>query len=464
MTFPLQIRNGPGMLETEKRTFANYLDGLAKLAKWKFPGNGSATFTWKFINSTVYQYAREKGDLAPYLTFRKVIPHFDEVDTIKAFQNNMDNMNVNVINYTDKYIAAINDVRQLYLINPTNVETIGRRLADLPTASYPFGLINSMASAHPLPEAGTEHHFDFINSFSYLPGVKSRVTLVRVKSTMERETVAQWEVDKVSYMHSFSVTPKYVIMFAAPYFIDMLQMMKTGEVVGGMKWENGTDTTIYVIEIATGKIHTLKTPTVMVVHHINAFETGDGEISLDVPAQDNPFFFSNFDFSYLRNTSNHKSGQYNGRIRRYHININTGKVDIEAFPLNQTCPGADMLELPTINENYRFKEYCYVYGQVIEFDNKDFSHVAIAKRDVCGKQRDRLLYIPNHYPSEAWFVPNPTGTDEEDGVLMAPFYDGEKDATYLAVIDPVTLTIISKSYVPTRIPFSFHGKYFKDMQ
>jgi hypothetical protein len=51
----------------------------------------------------------------------------------------------------------------------------------------------------------------------------------------------------------------------------------------------------------------------------------------------------------------------------------------------------------TINENYRSKEYCYVYGTVMKIDNSTLSRLAIVKKDLCNENNDKYCITHHIY-------------------------------------------------------------------
>ena len=46
-----QIRNGLGRFEMPKRSFLHSFDAFGKLSSWRFPGNGSAYFSTRYVCS-----------------------------------------------------------------------------------------------------------------------------------------------------------------------------------------------------------------------------------------------------------------------------------------------------------------------------------------------------------------------------------------------------------------------------
>ena len=65
---------------------------------------------------------------------------------------------------------------------------------------------------------------------------------------------------------------------------------------------------------------------------------------------------------------------------RYTLNLNTNKVVRSTFSNKINSVFANMIDWPIINEEYRGKEYCYVYGVSLV----DYTRTALVKKHVCG--------------------------------------------------------------------------------
>ena len=63
---------------------------------------------------------------------------------------------------------------------------------------------------------------------------------------------------------------------------------------------------------------------------------------------------------------------------------------------------------------------------------------------------------------EMHFLDRPGGTEEDDGVLVTIGFDGEREQSYLLVLDAATFTPINTAYLPHHIPWSAHGMYFPE--
>jgi len=146
-------------------------------------------------------------------------------------------------------------------------------------------------------------------------------------------------------------------------------------------------------------------------------------------------------------------------VTRYHIYLDTGSVEATTFPnLLNGSRYINAFDFPTINEAYRGKEYCIIYG----WSAFDYSRMALVKKNTCDATKDMVIYIENHYSSEMFFLGNPGGTEEDDGVLVTIVFDGELKKSYLMILDARSFTILDKSYLPQNIPWSAHGMHFPE--
>ena len=57
-------------------------------------------------------------------------------------------------------------------------------------------------------------------------------------------------------------------------------------------------------------------------------------------------------------------------------------------------------------------------------------------------------------------MPNPNGTEEDDGLILTHTYDFMKQQTKLTVLNPKDLSVLHEYPVPFRIPMGFHSAYF----
>jgi len=67
-----------------------------------------------------------------------------------------------------------------------------------------------------------------------------------------------------------------------------------------------------------------------------------------------------------------------------------------------------------------------------------------------------------HTPGEAVFVPDPSGTAEDDGVLLSVVLDGVSGRSYLLVLDARDMTEVARAETKIVVGFGFHGKWDRE--
>lgn len=404
--------------------------------------------------------------------FEGVTPDFNEIQKLECLSRGIDNMNVNVYGIQDEntgkrdYIA-VNDFWKVYTFNATNLTTFGPVTADVPknaqNSEQSFAFLNFLSSAHPLPESETTHHITFLSSVSLVPWVENKISLIRIRSVHDRELVASWSVAKVPYMHSFSVTKHYAVFFASPFYVNTEKIIKSAKPFESLDWKPEERTTVYVVEIKTGKVTTLKTDTMFCMHHVNAFETED-KIVVDVSSYPSPEFVSDLQIEILMDIKKRNAFDPHALLKRYVIDITTGDVTLDYFEPSIFVPYSVNLDMPVINEVYRYHKYCFVFGIVLKHDNISLSSIALVKKNLCGEaHRDASWTFKGHYPVEPCFVASPNATEEDDGVLLVPIINGYNSKSYLAILDAKTMQIVNKAYLPTFVPYSLHGRFFTEI-
>jgi carotenoid cleavage dioxygenase-like enzyme len=63
------------------------------------------------------------------------------------------------------------------------------------------------------------------------------------------------------------------------------------------------------------------------------------------------------------------------------------------------------------------------------------------------------------YPGEPVFVPRPSGTAEDDGVVLSVVLDPAANRSFLLVLDAASFEERARAPVPHAIPFGFHGQF-----
>jgi beta,beta-carotene 9',10'-dioxygenase len=118
----------------------------------------------------------------------------------------------------------------------------------------------------------------------------------------------------------------------------------------------------------------------------------------------------------------------------------------------------ESIELPRIHyARVAGKPYRFVWGTG-DAGGHDFSSRLVKIETETGNVS--IWRQPRCYPGEPVFVPAPSATTEDDGVILSVVLDSGKGRSFLLVLDASTLAERARAEVPHHIPFHFHGNYF----
>ncbi|KAK3099937.1 hypothetical protein FSP39_012132 [Pinctada imbricata] len=312
-----------------------------------------------------------------------------------------------------------------------------------------------------LREFGTkESHIGIVTKISVVPILPHQILIARVHNVKIYEKIAEIEVNNAPYLPTFSVTENYVIVYVPPFYIDVAQYEVSLILKDSLEFRNSEPSFIYVIEISTGKVTTLKSSPGFVLHHINAKEVNDNQINMDVCLYNDAKILDNYDLSVLVNKTMRDSLQWRPKVTRMQLDLTESSVRSVTFNNSEKVAYSAELEFPSINERYKSKHYCFVYGIVFSKNNTIFSQWKVVKKNLCNDTRDLEFDVPSIYPSKVTFVSDPTGSKEDDGYLLMVAFNTVTNSSDLVIIDARTMLINNTAALPTFVPFTYSGGLF----
>lgn len=262
-------------------------------------------------------------------------------------------------------------------------------------------------------------------------------------------------LDHPPFMHSYGVTPNYVVM---PLDLGMgvdPNCTTPGLLCGLVaQWQG-----IHVID-KDGTVTIFDTEPFYHVHIVNAFENATG-VSLDVGAYDQaPFTVSGaLDIDMYLNKTTRDANPVRAVMRRVHMHFAgplAGKATYQTF---SKIPGSHT-DFFRLNPGYIGLPYCYYYGTQWWHDSMSYANMAIMKHDLCT---DTTTYWTgtDHYVGEPFFIPNPDAVDEDDGVVVFVALDGPNRRSKFVTIDAKTMQEVdgTEVHLGTHIPFTAHGNF-----
>merc|ERR1719192_429683 len=273
--------------------------------------------------------------------------------------------------------------------------------------------------------------------------MKPDFALYRFHSTWEeREVVSKFEIPHTSVVHMFSNTENYAVVALYPVVMDMWSMPEHHMHPFESLKKIDDPTRFYLINLHDGSVidgfQTDNPALVFSTHHMNAWEEG-GEIVFDLACNPWDAMATYMDIPTMMNQSLTNKIKADFEMKRVRLSTVDKSVKVEDWPNARGIPMLNTLDFPMINNNYN------------------------GKKDREDTMNDKMWSQNSHYPGEVFFIPRPGAEAEDDGVLVTVVFDGEQSRSYLLLLDGQTFAEVNRSYLPFKVPFSFHGNWFPEL-
>lgn len=432
------IRNGPAKFHFGAKTISHWFDGLAMLHAFTF-GQGKVSYRNKFLRSTAYHQAFEHNDLRfmgfsqdPCKSiFKRLFAHFFPSMSAEIVQN----ANVNVMKMAERYVA-LTETPLPVCFDPKTLETLGPLQFQDDLCKH-----DCFESAHP--------HFDPIRkqaiNFQIEMGRQCRYTLYGVSESASRKPFYQMKSDKASYIHTFAMTERYIVLVEFPLVLNPLDLLlKSGGYITHFKWEPGRNTRFHVIDRAKGeKVGSFETEAFFCFHHINSYEERNTVVVDLVKYPNAEIVFGD---------------PIPGQIRK----VERFRLDLQNKTISQETLAETALELPRIHyQNYNGMPYQYVYGVGFKYPQNKADSIPLLKLDV-SKRKVFEWKEPGKLAGEPVFIPDPQGKEEDEGVILSVVIDEFKNSSFLLVLNAKNFQEIARSEMIHCIPYGLHGAFFHD--
>ena len=172
------------------------------------------------------------------------------------------------------------------------------------------------------------------------------------------------------FLYSFSITKNYAVFFYYPLELKSDLSCLFGNkfhVMECLEYHENEPTETFVVHLKTGEVKKIEAHTLVSYHHINAYETEEGnKILLDLSPADPLGIRTYVDLDNMLNPPEFSSANGStcgeANVTRYHIDLNTGSVTTSTFTnIMKDSANArymDKYDFPVINEAYRGLEVC----------------------------------------------------------------------------------------------------------
>lgn len=436
------FRNGPGTFELAHEKYRHWFDGLAMLHKFVI-ADGKVRYSNKFLKCAAYDEAMTTGRVR-YSEFAtdptrsrlgKIFAVFDQRIT--------DSAKVNLAKIAGKYLALGETSKQIEF-DPKTMATLG-------IFQYERKYQQHITTVHPQFDFNENTVYQLVTRFSRM----SHYRFVRIFKDGRTEVVGEIPVSQPSYLHSFGLSPNYLILAEFPLVVQPLALLfQIKPFIENFKWRPRRGTIFHIMERATGKvIARIQTDSFFAFHHVNAFEQGD-ELVVDLNGYPDAEIIKAF---YLDRMSTPGYNIPFGDLRRYRIDLKTKRIRLET--LSDEC-----LELSNFDyQRCQFDGgYRFVYGVSINKNKRQGFYNQLVKFDLKGGGT-KIWFDDHSYPGEPIFVGMPYRTREDDGVLLSVVLDEQAERSYLLILDAESMQEIARAEVPQAILFGYHGQFFYEL-
>ena len=329
---------------------------------------------------------------------------------------------VNVIGHAGR-ILALGEVGLPYAMT-RGLDTLGQ---------YDFGgALRSAMTAHPKldPISGELVFFGYD-----LGPVHLRYHVADARGALVR--TLDIPTPRPTMMHDFGVTQTRVVFMDLPVVFD-LQLVAEGYSLP-YRWDDAHPSRLGVMPRAGGEVQWIEIEPCYVFHPLNAYDDGE-RIVMDV-------------VRYRRTFDLAQRGEPDvGTLYRWTIDPAAGRVT--SAQLDDRGQ-----EFPRLDPRRETLPHRYGYAVETAPAGGAFAFGGLLKHDLVRGTTERHDVGQRRAASEAVFVPS--GEGEDQGYLLAPVYDADRNASDVIVLDAQNFSAppLATVHLPVRIPFGFHGNF-----
>ena len=422
------IRTAPAKWEVGNRSMNHWFDGLAMLHRFSFAG-GKVSYANRFLETRAYRAARARGKLS-YREFA-TDPCRSLYQRVTAMFSSdfTDNANVNLVRLGERFISMTETPLPVLFDRDT-----------LAAAGVAYRAPGQLTSAHPHLDRDTGGMLNYAAKLG--PRSSYRFFLLRPDSSSP-EVIASISTREPAYMHSFGLTPRWLVLAEFPLVVHPLALALSGRpYIENYRWKPELGTRFHLVDRSNGRVvGPFETEPCFAFHHVNSYENA-GEVVVDLCRFEDPTIVQDLYLERLRAGKPVSAA----RLERFRISPTDGTVISE--PLLD-----EPLELPRINyARCNERPYRYVWGVGLRAG----WHDQIVKGDVV--ERHATVWAEDGcYPGEPVFIAPPEAQREDEGVLLSVVLDGHTRSSFLLVLDASSLEELARAETPHHIPFGFHG-------
>src|SRR4051812_28147648 len=251
------VRVTPARFHLGKNKIAHWFDGLAMLHRFAFE-EGRVSYANRFLRSDAYERSQRGEGIGQGFATDPCRAIFKRVQSFFS-PDFTDNANVNLMRLGERYVAMTE--------TPLPVEFDARTLATLGHSATAPGQITT---AHPHHDRERGEAVNYATNL----GPRSTYRVYTTDAHDKRRTVAKVPVKEPSYMHSFAMTERYVVLVDYPLHMNPMKLAAGATLfIESYRWRPERGTRFLVIDRRDGGVKlTATAEPFFCFHHVNAWE------------------------------------------------------------------------------------------------------------------------------------------------------------------------------------------------
>lgn len=310
-------------------------------------------------------------------------------------------------------------------------------------------LSGRMSAAHGHYDENTSEFFNYVYNFG--PPGDTPYKIFKVCADGKAQVLATVNLPP-SYIHSFSVTERYVILIVFPMQISPLQVLWERDILASSTFRHDVDTQFIVVDRDGGGIvSTFAHDAFFCFHTVNAYDEGDDDVVIELSHYDDNSIVHHLKLDHFRKNNTLASS----RLVRYTLRGVRASSEAEAASrrrAERAVVNERDLELASIRGDRARSKHRFVYGVSSESSAFD----SLAKVDVQTGERWTWA-IADCVMGEPIFVPDPECVDEDGGCLLVVVLDAAAQSSRMVVLDAKSMEEIAGAHVGGIVPLGFHG-------
>ncbi|MEZ5238915.1 MAG: carotenoid oxygenase family protein [Microthrixaceae bacterium] len=305
------------------------------------------------------------------------------------------------------------------------------------------GTITGAFSAHPKFDPVTRE----LHAIAYaLPEWLDHVAYIVIGADGRAVSELEIPLGGMPMIHDMSLTRSWALVYDQPVTVD-LEVAATGAFPFRWNPDHGCRVGLLPRGGVPEEIRWIDLPLGYAFHPLNAYDTDDGRVVVDIV---------NYDRVFDRDVRGPFGEGSLGRLERWELDPHRRSASISVVDERSN-------EFPRCNDAVSTARHRFGWASAVSaVDGEPWPTL---KHDLHTGERWEFDHGPGRAAGEAVFVARENPTAEDDGWLMAFVHDLADRSTDFVVMDAADFgrtDYVARVRLPQRVPFGFHGNWVPD--